>query len=341
MDSQEHIQNVVDNEEDYDSIHKLTTEIHLPSPTLETNNTQNKEERILIKTPSQLNNLKRRTKKITKEDKYADALSLLFDENSYKTQYIPLESLFPAQCRYSCINVAEKIQKIVRRRGSIWNTDKGNIRGKWVGKWRKGTSVFPPVKAFPVIKAKWGYVLIDGHHHVLAGIALGSTEIPIKIIDDYSSLGKNEFWNKMELNHYAHLYNLTGNKIDPPSSFSELQDDPNRYFSLLLCRKYSLDDIYSKKPEGEGAKYPVWLKIGKDIPFVEFVIADILWKGGIVYDPKYGNDIPEKELEKARELVIKAEIPGLKVVKEKTYLRDITNLDRYVQIAEKQLNNKK
>eukprot|EP01091_Cochliopodium_minus_P007462 TRINITY_DN1734_c0_g1_i1.p1 TRINITY_DN1734_c0_g1~~TRINITY_DN1734_c0_g1_i1.p1 ORF type:complete len:337 (+),score=107.29 TRINITY_DN1734_c0_g1_i1:33-1043(+) len=336
MDREEHF-DVVGNEEEFSNIHKITTAVSPVST--EKQKDDQEQERILIKTPSQLNNLKRRKK--PKEDKYSIALSLIFNENEYTTTYIPLSSLFPAQCRYSCQNVGEKIQKIVSRRGAVWTTDRDNIRGKWIGKWKRGASVYPPVKSFPVIKSKWGYVLIDGHHHVLAGIALGSTEFPIKIVDNYSNLDKEEFWKKMESKNYAHLYDLRGKKKDPPNSFSELEDDPNRYFALLLCRKYDQEDVYSKKPEGEGSKFPVWLKIGKDIPFVEFVISDILWKGGVIYDPKYINNVPEKEVEKARTLIANANIDGLKVVKTRTLYKEITNLSKYVEIAEKQLNQKK
>ena len=63
---------------------------------------------------------------------------------------------------------------------------------------------------------------------------LGSKKIPVKQVEDFSGLSKDQFWKKMEAQNYAHLYDLTGSKVSPPSHFNELVDDPNRYYALLM-----------------------------------------------------------------------------------------------------------
>ena len=97
-----------------------------------------------------------------------------------------------------------------------------------------------------------------------------------------------------------------------------------------------------KHPEGEGRQeHPVWLKIGKDIPFVEFVIADIIRKNGFVYNEKWQGEIPSDELEKVRKAVVNANVPGLKVVKEKLHYKEIKDLKQYIEDAGKQLKKAK
>ena len=78
MDREEHIDSVGD-EEEYQEIHKLASERHLSNSIIPNTLNSKNEERILIKTPSQLRDLKRR--KQPKEDKYSIALSVLFNEN--------------------------------------------------------------------------------------------------------------------------------------------------------------------------------------------------------------------------------------------------------------------
>lgn len=57
---------------------------------------------------------------------------------------------------------------------------------------------------------------------------------------DWSSLEEQDFWKMMEEESLVYLYDLQNNKLPPPSSFSELIDDPNRFLAAVVCRKYAV-----------------------------------------------------------------------------------------------------
>jgi hypothetical protein len=82
----------------------------------------------------------------------------------------------------------------------------------------------------------------------------------------------------MLLSSWAYLYTTSGEKLLPPKKFSELKDDTNRYFAAITARKYTSnpDGSYASK----GALYPLWIKVDKDIPFIEFKIANGLFAKG-------------------------------------------------------------
>jgi hypothetical protein len=108
---------------------------------------------------------------------------------------------------------------------------------------------------------------------------------------------------------------MQGQKGKIPLLFSELQDDPNRYFAALIARKCKADGDLKMSI---GAEYPVWIKVGKDIPFVEFRISDVLWQKGIIYDYKMGDQPPQQLVEAARKTLVEANVKNLRVVPERT-----------------------
>lgn len=67
----------------------------------------------------------------------------------------------------------------------------------------------------------------------------------------------------------------------------------------------------------------MWIKIGKDIPFVEFLVADILYNSRIVYQDNWEKGVPDKELEEIREAIKEAKVPGLKVIEKKTHFKEL------------------
>lgn len=212
-------------------------------------------------------------------------------------EIVSMKEVFPGQHRYSSLVVQATIKKKVE----------------------KGTPLCGGEKGIPVVKAWFGYVLIDGHHDVIANLTLGAEELMIRVVADLSALEGNGFWDEMEKQGWAYLYDLKGNRNIPPREFHLLEDDPNRYFVALTARRYA----DSKSAESSGAEYPLWIKIGKDIPFIEFKIADILWRHGIVYENEMGINPPEEFVEEARRVLIEANNPEFRIVPQRKHFSEL------------------
>lgn len=247
--------------------------------------------------------------------------------------YISYKELFPGQSRYSRLNVKEKVNKAIRNEAAVW--DKKNK--VWIYNRHHHTSIFSRNKAFPVVVAPFGYMIVDGHHDVLSSIALGAEMIPIRIIANLHHLTEEQFWKTAETKGWAYMHALDGKtRTLPPKKFEDLVDDPNRYFATITARKYfsSGDGTYTS----DGADYPLWLKINKDIPFIELMIADALSRAGYHYDAETMKNKPNDiEIEIARKILLAASIPNLYVVPFRTYYEniDVEALDRNTKLQAK------
>jgi len=231
-------------------------------------------------------------------------------------EYVEIQNIHPAQLRYSSKNVERKVKK-AKKRGLAFRKEGSS---NWSYAFNNGTSIIAPESALPIIKSPIGFVLIDGHHAILSSLALEATHVPIKEIADLSYLTEEEFWFEAEKHGWAYLYDLNGERHFPPKTFSKLQDDSNRYFAAIAARKYPAD---GNTEMATGLEYPLWIKVGKDIPFIEFMISDALWSAGFVY--KYDTDYEQfiQLVEEARPILLKADIPGLRIVPEKIHYTDI------------------
>lgn len=241
-------------------------------------------------------------------------------------KYVSIDELFPAQIRYSLLNMKDKANKAIIKGDAVWNDD-----GGWEYKFDNGNSILSTKDALPVVRASFGYVLIDGHHDVLSSMHLQARTVPIHVIEDVSYLSRDEFWREAEGRGWAYLYTIDGRKAAPPTSFYDLTDDPNRYFAAITVRKFTAneDDTYSSK----GAEYPLWVKVNKDIPFIEFKIANVLYENGFVYNPDHmGRPPAESVAERARQIIIDADIEGLRVVPYRIHHEKFTWHDDYVRI---------
>lgn len=238
------------------------------------------------------------------------------DNPGEQVHYVSYHQIFPAQLRYSSQNVTEKVGKAISKGNAAWN-EKEN---KWILKYDEGKSILSEKEALPVVLASFGYVLADGHHDVLSSIQLQAEMIPVRVIADLSQLEIEDFWKEAEKKGWAYLYAIGGQRSLPPQYFTDLQDDLNRYFAAITARKYVNEDM----KESSGAEYPLWIKIGKDIPFIEFKISDVLWMHGLIYNEDlHGNPPTEEFVELARKVLLEANIEGLRVVPERTYFKDL------------------
>jgi hypothetical protein len=233
-------------------------------------------------------------------------------------QYVSYDQIHPGQIRYSKLNTAEKVGKLKKKKAAIFIEDSKSYEYKY----HKGTSVLSKKDALPVVKTNFGYVLTDGHHDVMSSLELKAKMIPIKITDDLSHLSKDAFWKLAEEKGLAYLVNINGDNGLPPASFADLIDDSNRYFAAITARKYI--DEKNGTFNSKGADYPLWIKINKDIPFIEFKIANALFAKGFVYEPtKMGNPPRQEVIEQARQILREAKIVGLRLVTEVTHYQVI------------------
>lgn len=230
--------------------------------------------------------------------------------------YFPIESIFPGQTRFSRLNVERKLLWLEKTNSIRWDAQNKS----WTLAFDEGRSPLELKKAVPLVRAPFGYVLIDGHHDTISAIEVGATSIPGKVILDLSNLSEDAFWQEMEERGLAFRFTLSGQKVNPPRSFSALEDDTNRYFAALITRKYS----ETRNPKDSfGSEYPVWLKVGRSIPFIEFIISDELRKAGIEYTYDMGDNPPEEIVEKARKAISQAGIPNLPVIPVKVHYTEL------------------
>lgn len=236
------------------------------------------------------------------------------EKNKKDVVYVSYDEIFPGQVRFSSHNVIEKIEKFKKKKKVSWDEESKTTTFKHLD----GESLFPKKRALPVLKTSFGYVLMDGHHDLKASIQLKAKMIPIKIVEDskedLSQLSYDNFWKRAEERGLVYLSKIDGQKGQPPKSFADLTDDTNRYFASLTARKYSKDEE-SGKYVSKGAKYPIWVKVNKDVPFIEFKIANALFAKGFIYKPETMGNPPKQEfVEQARKILLEAKIPELRVV---------------------------
>ena len=223
--------------------------------------------------------------------------------------YVPVEQVHPGQLRYSRQNVSEKVVKLREKLGLSAPT--GFTR--------------PPLKdSVPVIEAPFGYVLVDGHHDVLAALNLGATEIPVRVIRRWKSLPPELFWDKAEKEGLVYLKNSDGIRAVPPENFKDLVEDPNRYFAAISARKFPLGEEKST-----GAEYPLWIKRGKGVPFVEFRISDTMSRHRLLYTKDLENEDPkayDQLVEKVRGVLLEDPIEGLEFVPRRAHYSESGSL---------------
>jgi hypothetical protein len=231
--------------------------------------------------------------------------------------YLPIAQIHPGQLRKSDLNVRAKVRRAIERHIAV---ERGGGATSYELGYDHGHSILPPDEPLPVIKGPpdVGYVLVDGHHDVLASLALGATTVPVQQVADLSELSEADFWERAARDGYVYPYAIGGQRETPPRRFDDLVDDPNRYFAAVTARmcKTKGDDA----GRSLGAEYPLWVKIGRDVPFIEFKISDRLTAAHFDYgatkayqdDPA---DPPSDVVARARAILVgEPRVDGLRVV---------------------------
>lgn len=235
-------------------------------------------------------------------------------------EYVHYTQIHPAQLAYAYKDVNSKVKEAIKDGRAI----KDEQSGEWIFKYFNGKSIFPETKQLAVVKARCGYVLLDGHHKLLASLKLGAQWINIKVVMDMTHLDDEAFWLEAENRNWANPYTIYGIRSIPPKRFEDMQDDPYRWLPFLL--KGTVPENKNMK-KYKGAQYPVWIKIGDGVPFIEFKIAKVLFKKGIIYNHEMGDELSEGFVEQCRAILVHAQIPGLHVVPTRKHYSQITFAD--------------
>lgn len=141
--------------------------------------------------------------------------------SSAEAFFADIASLRPSQVWYSQKDTEDKIIKAHAENGVVYIEE--DI--KHVPQHNNNTSIYPLKAAIPVIKTSFGFVLVDGHHDVMASRFVEATTIPVKIICDKSeALDDDAFWSWAADHKYAHLSDLSEKMMKAPLTFAELED---------------------------------------------------------------------------------------------------------------------
>jgi hypothetical protein len=226
---------------------------------------------------------------------------------SQSVAFVPLIHIHPGQVRYSYNNVVDKLTK-EGEKFAIFPPPGQSGDPILNPENDKGHSFYPESEALNVVLSDFGLILLDGHHGVITAIYFGASTLPVRIVADYRGKGSSQLWAELEAKAWAHLQTLSRGRQVPPSSFSDLEDDILRYFVALVAYKVIVDP--SGAIEYSAPKSPpIWIKINNSVPFIEFILADILTQGGLQVNQDIISQKPmdPKIVERARALLLEAQ----------------------------------
>lgn len=262
-------------------------------------------------------------------------------------EYVSINNVEPGQLRYSSLNVQDILNKLLASGVIAVNDDKNSTYPyRNISNFNNGTAIYPISAALPVVKAPnpagapgaFTYVLVDGHHSTISALkTLGATTIPIYVVEDLSTLDCQEFYKTAIAKNYIYPYDLDGKfgcllpKFKNPETFTQMKDDPNRYFAAISARKCA--STSTPNSQSTGADYPLWIKVGADIPFIEFFISTLLNQHGLVYKNEWGNQVPVWFLRQARCILKQNPIDGLCFIDKEIFYNDIQDICAFCSIS--------
>lgn len=208
-------------------------------------------------------------------------------------QYISVQSIFASQPEFTFL----KVLKELKEAESAFGVRFSKKTKKFKLAYSKGRSAFPSSKTAFGILYKGHIYLVDGHHKVLVSLYFGAKALPVRVLDDWSSLSNAAFSKRMQDSRFAYS--------DKFYFFSELRDNPNLYLARLLIQKVkgTIELEQFNISSVQGAKKPLLLKYNEGIPFIEFYLADLMSRNGIYYKNKWGDKIPLKVRKKIKKLL--------------------------------------
>lgn len=230
------------------------------------------------------------------------------------TFYLSIQFLIPGQEWISVDNIIGKIKK-----AHTETTFVKNKHGEIDIAFADGTSA-EPMTDQPKIKVaatEAGYIIIDGHHETCRAVLLGSKTVPVEVVEDFTKrhpkMAMEAVWSELKSKHLSLFSEAKTPKhlAQFPPCLCDLSDKPNRFLARLLGMKVLTDEQGKVTlAETRGVKHPIWVKVNRGIPFIEFYIADILEKNSIHYDIRWGEDVPKDIVEEARHALVIAQANG-------------------------------
>ncbi len=225
--------------------------------------------------------------------------------------YLPVTALTRGQLGIDVVNLRTKISDRERL---------GDITPLKHGRYKlnrdNGRSDIPLDDPINVNLGPEGLIVIDdGTHDYYSAVHLGAETVPVRIIEDGRLNADGsvrtllEFWVNLKNRSRVFLDDSPEQLAARAPQFDEIVNFPDRQLVTLLALKIS-----TLTPDGIIVSVPnpnaVWMKIDSSIPFVEFLIARILGRAGLHYDPKWGDKVPPRIVRRARGILLEAQRIG-------------------------------
>ena len=204
--------------------------------------------------------------------------------------FADLTDIIPGQRRYSLENVWKHMREYMEDYGLSFR------RGFWQLPNDDGT-ILPLKEALPVVRTSRGLMLVDGHHHALACLAVGCRRMPVRIVRDISNLPRAAQARVMR--RYANYSGLDG-KWRQIDSFLDMVDDP--MLMVVRSARLRLEMNEAGEIRAKGSDHAAWVAFRGD-NFPEIRVAEVLRRSGYRIPANYRDKLAPEEIEKIRKIL--------------------------------------
>jgi len=137
---------------------------------------------------------------------------------------------------------------------------------------------------------------------------VGASKVPVYVMGKIPSLSTRTWKRLIERKTVYFQKSAPEELSNKTPKITGLTDNPYRFLASRLAfkTKISYKDGEVSVNEKKGTKNAIWIKINEGFPFVEFYIAEVIQKAGIIFDPKWREKIPTKACDEIRKALILA-----------------------------------
>jgi hypothetical protein len=198
--------------------------------------------------------------------------------------FVPVGALEATQTRFSFERFLAALKKVKKAVKKPWTNDGGR-------------SAYPIERATAGILYRGKIYITDGHHRALVSTYLGAESIPVQIIDVVPDrVRPKRFFQNLSAQGLSYYKTYQDEELAPVDLCEMENDDYLLLARLLLLRvdlNYDNGRITLLDVRG-NQKNPIAIKVNRDIPFLEFEIADRLRRAGFQWQP--GQELTRKTL---------------------------------------------